>query len=63
LNGDSVPERDGPKLVLENRHTGERLALTRMSKGGEVWLELNSSLPPRQPPLCRSNRWRRARRP
>jgi hypothetical protein len=56
LNGDSVPERDGPKLVLENRHTGERLALTRMSKGGEVWLELNSSLPPRQPPLCRSNR-------
>lgn len=40
-------------LVLENRHTGERLVLTRIVRGGEVWLELKGSLPPHRegPPL------------
>jgi mannose-6-phosphate isomerase-like protein (cupin superfamily) len=39
--------------VLENRHTGERLALRRLSRGDETWLELKGSLPPRRegPPL------------
>ena len=40
-------------LVLENRHTGERLALRRISRGNETWLELKGSLPPHRqgPPL------------
>ena len=40
-------------LVLENRHTGERLALRRFEQGDEVWLELKGSLPPHQegPPM------------
>ena len=40
-------------LVLENRHTEERLELRRIAKGGEVWLELRGSLPPHRegPPL------------
>ena len=44
---------EGPNLVLENRHTGERLVLRRVSKNGEVWLELNGSLPPHKegPPM------------
>jgi mannose-6-phosphate isomerase-like protein (cupin superfamily) len=33
-------------LVLENRHTGERLALRRIDSGDTVWLELKGSLPP-----------------
>ena len=40
-------------LNLENRHTGERLALRRVERGGETWLELNGSLPPHSegPPM------------
>lgn len=40
-------------IVLENRHTGERLALRRVKRNGDVWLELKGSLPPHRegPPL------------
>lgn len=40
-------------LVLENRHTGERLSLRRIRRGGEEWLELKGSLPPHRegPPM------------
>jgi hypothetical protein len=34
------------ELIIENRHTGERLALRRVKRGDEVWLELKGSLPP-----------------
>ncbi|MGE5176541.1 MAG: cupin domain-containing protein [Hyphomicrobiales bacterium] len=48
-----MPHRDAPNLLLENRHTGERLALRRVRRGDDVWLELKGSLPPRRsgPPL------------
>jgi quercetin dioxygenase-like cupin family protein len=41
------------ELVLENRHTGERLVLTRVKRGDEVWLEVKGALPPHRqgPPL------------
>jgi quercetin dioxygenase-like cupin family protein len=40
-------------MNLENRHTGERLSLRRVRRGGEVWIELKGSLPPNQegPPM------------
>ena len=40
-------------LILENRHTGERLALRKLQDHEGLWLELNGSLPPRRegPPL------------
>lgn len=40
-------------LVLENRHTGERLELLRVRREGEVCLELRGTLPPHSegPPL------------
>ena len=40
-------------LVLHNRHTGETLALRRVRRDGQTWLELKGTLPPRQqgPPL------------
>ncbi len=40
-------------LVLENRHTGERLELRRMLREGEMCLEIRGSLPPKAegPPL------------
>ncbi len=40
-------------LVLENRHTGERLELRRPELDGEVCLEIRGSLPPHSegPPL------------
>lgn len=39
--------------VLINKHTGERLALRRVKRGTEVWLEMNGTMPPRQdgPPM------------
>jgi len=39
--------------VLHNRHTGERLALRRIVRDGQLCLELKGGLPPRQdgPPL------------
>jgi hypothetical protein len=41
------------ELTIENRHTGERLAMRRVKRGDEVWLELKGSLPPHRqgPPL------------
>jgi mannose-6-phosphate isomerase-like protein (cupin superfamily) len=41
------------ELIIENRHTGERLALRRVKQGDEVRLELKGSLPPHRqgPPL------------
>jgi quercetin dioxygenase-like cupin family protein len=41
------------ELILENRHSGERLAMRRVTRDGEVWLELKGSLPAHQqgPPL------------
>jgi hypothetical protein len=41
------------ELIIENRHNGERLAMRRVKRGDEVWLELKGSLPPRRqgPPL------------
>jgi len=49
----ALAENRGPNMVLENRHTGERLALSRVVRGDEVWLELKGSLPPhcKGPPL------------
>jgi mannose-6-phosphate isomerase-like protein (cupin superfamily) len=41
-----MDERNAASLVLENRHTGERLSLRRVRRGDEVWLELNGSVPP-----------------
>lgn len=40
-------------LVLENRHTGERLVLRRRRRGEETWLEIEGSLRPggQGPPL------------
>ena len=40
-------------LVLENRHTGERLELRRIVRNSETWLELRGTLPPHRqgPPL------------
>jgi mannose-6-phosphate isomerase-like protein (cupin superfamily) len=40
-------------ITLENRHTGERLALRRVKRGNELWLELKGSLPPHRegPPM------------
>ena len=41
------------ELIIENRHTGERLTMRRVKRGDEVWLELKGSLPPHRqgPPL------------
>ncbi len=41
------------QLVIENRHTGERLALRRVMRDGQLCLELKGTLPPHQegPPL------------
>jgi uncharacterized cupin superfamily protein len=40
-------------LILQNRHTGERLELRRVAKNGEIWLAIYGLLPPRRqgPPL------------
>ena len=41
------------QLILESRHTGERLALRRVMRDGVLTLELKGTLPPRNqgPPL------------
>src|SRR4029453_815691 len=41
------------ELIIENRHTGERLTMRRVKRGDEVWLELKGTLPAHQqgPPL------------
>lgn len=33
------------ELIIENRHNGERLAMRRVKRGDEVWLELKGSAP------------------
>ena len=40
-------------LILQNRHTGERLELRRVARGGETWLAIHGMLPPHRqgPPL------------
>ena len=46
-------ETRGPALLLENRHTGERLAISRITSGNDVWFALDGQLPPHRegPPL------------
>jgi mannose-6-phosphate isomerase-like protein (cupin superfamily) len=41
------------ELIIEYRHTGERLAMRRVKRGDEVWLELKGSIPAHRqgPPL------------
>ena len=41
------------KLILENRHNGERLEMFRVARNGETWLAIRGSLPPHRkgPPL------------
>ena len=48
-----MSETRGPALVLENRHTGERLAISRVRQGDAVWFALEGQLPPHRegPPL------------
>src|SRR5262245_45041366 len=43
----------GDKIILENRHTGERLELNRVTRNGETWLAVRGSLPAHRkgPPL------------
>jgi mannose-6-phosphate isomerase-like protein (cupin superfamily) len=54
-NGRAAPFAydDSSMSTLHNRHTGERLALRRVVRDGQIWLELKGSLPPHQdgPPL------------
>ena len=40
-------------LILQNRHTGERLELRRVARNGEVWLAISGLAPPHRqgPPL------------
>lgn len=42
-----------PRLLLENRHTGERLAIARVERDGVPWFALEGSLPPHRegPPM------------
>ncbi len=51
-NTDGIAAIPGWRLLV-NRHTGERLALRRVLRDGEVCLELKGSLPPHRdgPPL------------
>ena len=41
------------ELIIENRHNGERLAMRRIKRGDEVWLELKGGVPAHRqgPPL------------
>jgi mannose-6-phosphate isomerase-like protein (cupin superfamily) len=36
-------------LLLESRHSGEKLSLRRVRRGSEVWLEIKGSLPAGRP--------------
>jgi mannose-6-phosphate isomerase-like protein (cupin superfamily) len=44
-----VPASLVPDIVLENRHTGERLAMQRIERDGQPWIALSGSLPPHRP--------------
>jgi mannose-6-phosphate isomerase-like protein (cupin superfamily) len=48
-----LTEIGGRTITLENRHTGERLTISRVTRGDEVWLELKGTLPPHRegPPM------------
>src|SRR5689334_23154083 len=48
-----MAERRSQPLALENRHTGERLTITRVRRDDEEWFELSGTLPGRTegPPL------------
>jgi quercetin dioxygenase-like cupin family protein len=48
-----TPTRAPDMLVLENRHSGERLELRRIVRNSETWLEMRGTLPPhgQGPPL------------
>jgi len=48
-----MAQSDVRELMIENRHTGERLAMRRIKRGDQVWLELKGTLPAGQqgPPL------------
>ncbi|MEP7325862.1 MAG: hypothetical protein ABI836_07940 [Gemmatimonadota bacterium] len=48
-----MADREGPTLILKNRTSGEVMALRRVKRGGEVWVELKGSLTPHRegPPL------------
>jgi mannose-6-phosphate isomerase-like protein (cupin superfamily) len=48
-----MADRGGQILALANRHTGETLAMRRVMRGGETWLELKGTLPPHRegPPM------------
>jgi mannose-6-phosphate isomerase-like protein (cupin superfamily) len=48
-----MAETRGQPLLLENRHTGERLAISRVRSGDDVWFTLDGTLPPHRegPPL------------
>src|SRR5262249_38051696 len=41
------------ELIIDYRHTGERVAMRRVKRGDEVWLEVKVSIPAHQqgPPL------------
>jgi hypothetical protein len=41
----ALGEKSDETINLENRHTGEILALRRVKRGDEIWLELKGSLP------------------
>src|SRR5690348_13698517 len=45
LREGALDQKSGEAIHLENRHTGERLALRRVERGDEIWLELKGSLP------------------
>jgi quercetin dioxygenase-like cupin family protein len=49
----ATPTNAREALVLENRHTGERLELRRIVRNSETWLEARGTLPPhgQGPPL------------
>jgi mannose-6-phosphate isomerase-like protein (cupin superfamily) len=53
MAGDVMAESGIRESIIENRHSGERLAMRRVKRGDEVWLELKGSLPPHRqgPPL------------
>lgn len=53
MNRESVSASDPPRLLLENRHTGERLTISRIWRGEQLWFSLAASLPPHRegPPM------------
>jgi quercetin dioxygenase-like cupin family protein len=48
MSPNASPRESDGWLALVNRHTGERLELRRVVRGGQVCLEMKGSLPPNQ---------------